>query len=153
MTIVGITGHRALASPTAVRSELDTVLSSVPPPLVGISALAAGADQLFAQAVLFAGGALEVVVPARDYRSTLPPASRLTFDNLVDAATVVTPLDYEHAGNPAYLAAGLALLDRSDLLIAIWDGLPSRGSGGTADMVRHARELGIPVQVIAAARA
>lgn len=152
MTVVGVTGHRALASPVTVRDALDVALAAVPAPLVGISALAAGADQYFAEAVLAAGGGLEVVVPARDYRATLPVADRATFDHLLDAATVVITLDREHAGDAAYLAAGLELLDRCDLLIAVWDGLPSRGAGGTADMVRRARALGLPVQVITAAR-
>jgi hypothetical protein len=153
MTAVGITGHRSLADPAAVRAALDAALASVLAPLLGITALAAGADQLFGQAVLAAGGDLEVIVPSADYRSTMPASSRGVYDTLVDAAALTTTLEFEHAGNPAYLAAGLELLERCDLLIAVWDGLPSRGAGGTADMVRRARAQGIPVQVITAARA
>ena len=173
MTVVGITGHRALADPVAVRAALDELLVSltrppaasyadapqpaplglIPSPLVGVTALAAGADQLFGDAVLAAGGTLEVIVPSRDYRDTLPADSQGTFDRLVDAAALVTTLDHDHAGNAAYLAAGLELLDRSDLLVAVWDGEPSRGSGGTADMVARARSRGLPVRVVRAARA
>jgi hypothetical protein len=46
------------------------------------------------------------------------------------------------------MAASEALVARSDRLVAVWDGEPSGGWGGTADVVAHARGTGIPVQVI-----
>jgi hypothetical protein len=33
-------------------------------------------------------------------------------------------------------------------LCAVWDGLPARGYGGTADVVAYARQHGKPVHVI-----
>ncbi len=153
MTTVGITGHRDLEDDALARSEIDAVLAGVDAPLIGVSALAAGADQIFADAVLDAGGVLEVIVPAHDYRISLEPQDRLVFDRLVESAQSVLTLDYPHAGSGAYLAAGLEMLGRCDLLVAVWDGEASRGDGGTADMVRRARELGIPVAVIDAVRA
>ncbi len=50
----------------------------------------------------------------------------------------------------AYRAAGVATLDRSDLLIAIWDGGPSRGTGGTVDVIGTARARGMPVLRVSA---
>ena len=47
-----------------------------------------------------------------------------------------------------YGPAGAAILDRSDMLLAVWDGSPSRGPGGTADMVTQARIRGMPVLII-----
>jgi hypothetical protein len=44
--------------------------------------------------------------------------------------------------------AGKVVVDRSSVLVAVWDGQPSRGLGGTADVVRYARERGVPVEVI-----
>ncbi len=46
------------------------------------------------------------------------------------------------------MAANRHLLRHADLLYAVWDGRPARGWGGTADVVREARELGLPVEVI-----
>ena len=43
---------------------------------------------------------------------------------------------------------GRAVVDRSSVLVAVWDGQPSRGLGGTADVVAYARERGVPVEVI-----
>ena len=44
--------------------------------------------------------------------------------------------------------ASRAMLDRADRLIAVWDGKPARGYGGTADVGALARDLDIPVTVI-----
>jgi hypothetical protein len=43
---------------------------------------------------------------------------------------------------------GRAVVDRSSVLIAVWDGQPSRGLGGTADVVTYARQRGVPITVI-----
>ena len=37
--------------------------------------------------------------------------------------------------------------DRSSVLVAVWDGQPSRGLGGTADVVAYARQRSVPVTV------
>ena len=53
MTNVGVTGHRALADPDSwswVRAEIDVAIDDLAVPLVGISSLAGGADQVFAEA-------------------------------------------------------------------------------------------------------
>jgi hypothetical protein len=44
--------------------------------------------------------------------------------------------------------ASIEMLQRADRLFAVWDGLPARSFGGTADVVDHARVLGLPVTVI-----
>lgn len=152
MTIVGVTGHRALADAAGIRLAITTALSAVERPLIGISTLAAGADQLFAEVVLSLDGELHVIVPGRDYRAALPPDSRAAFERYLQAATAVTTLDIDIVDSDAYLRAGLAMLDRCDLLVAVWDGEASRGEGGTADLVRLARERGLEVQVIPAVR-
>ena len=51
----------------------------------------------------------------------------------------------------AYLDCGLETVNGSDLLIAVWDGEPARGKGGTADVVEYARSIGRPIIVIDAA--
>jgi hypothetical protein len=44
-----------------------------------------------------------------------------------------------------YATIGSMLVRQSDLLIALWDGCPPRGAGGTADVVKEARASGVPV--------
>ena len=43
-----------------------------------------------------------------------------------------------------YLAAGCRVAALADLLLAVWDGEPARGRGGTADVVAFARRNLIP---------
>ena len=45
----------------------------------------------------------------------------------------------------AYEAVGRAVLNQSDLLLAVWDGEPEQGRGGTGAVVEEALQRGIPV--------
>jgi hypothetical protein len=134
--LVGITGHQKLSERCArlVRVEMDNILARADAPLVGLTSLAAGADQIFADAILSAGGQLSVVLPSDNLESS--------FECLTERARFRTLLDR------AYWSAGQAIADRSEVLIAVWDGEPARGLGGTADVVRYARERGKEVHVI-----
>jgi hypothetical protein len=148
VTRVGVTGHRGLPPDTAqlVREQIDRVLPAHDPRgLVGVSCLADGADQIFADAVLRAGGSLEVVVPAREYRDRLPPDSHAEYDRLLAKAAAVHRLDYDDSNAEAHMAASAALVDMVDHLIAVWDGQPARSYGGTADVVAYATEHAVPV--------
>jgi hypothetical protein len=46
------------------------------------------------------------------------------------------------------MEASKAMIGQADELYAVWDGLPARAYGGTADVVTYAREHGMPVRVI-----
>ena len=125
----------------------------MPRPLVGMSGLAAGADMLFARALLELGGRLEVVLASRSFASSLPAHARGEFRRLLSRAGRVDVVGGGRPGPGAYAAAGRAMLSRAGVLIAVWDGGPSRGRGGTADLVASARAHGIRVRVISASRA
>jgi len=148
---VGIVGHRLLPDATAslVREALREWLASRDPrSLVGISTLADGADQLFAQAVVDLCGTLEVIVPAAAYRAGLPEQAQSSYDDLLRQANDVYQLDFRESTAEAHMAAGRELVNRSDVLLAVWDGQPARGFGGTADIVTYARSRMVPVHVI-----
>lgn len=51
-----------------------------------------------------------------------------------------------------YATLGQMLVRQADLLIALWDGAPARGPGGTAEVVSEARRSGVPVVWIDPAR-
>ena len=117
--------------------------------MVGVSCLARGSDQIFARVVLERGGAIEVVLPATDYRERKVKPDNLTeFDNLISRARVVRTLPFDQTDKDAYMAASEELLDSVDSLIAVWDGNPSGSYSGTADVVAAARERGLPVTVV-----
>jgi hypothetical protein len=116
--------------------------------LTGISCLADGADQIFARAVVELGGALRVIVPAARYRAGLPETAHPEYDRLLAQAAGVRQLPFKESTSESHLAASQLMIDGADELYAVWDGLPARGYGGTADVVAYAREREVPVRVL-----
>jgi hypothetical protein len=150
MTRVGITGHRDLRDPTRrlVSAAIATQLGRFRP-LKGISCLAEGADQVFAEQVLKAGGALTAVIPAADYsRGFATSAGKATYRQLRARAQDVVELPFPAPSEEAYWAAGQRVVGLADVLLAVWDGTPSRGVGGTADVVAFAGQRGVPTTVV-----
>jgi len=150
MTNVGITGHRRIPDEALdhVTREIGDVLRRMAGPIVGYSSLAIGADQIFAQTVLDTGGELVAVIPCREYETTFAPSDVPAYESLLARATITTILDYPAPTDEAYMAAGEQVVENSDIVIAVWDGLPANGLGGTGDAVRHARNLGKSIIVI-----
>ncbi|MFG2140167.1 hypothetical protein [Streptomyces sp. NPDC048650] len=154
MRTVGVTGHMDLAEGTdaLLRDALGEVLGELAAGahgLVGVSCIAPGADSLFAEAVLACGSELSVVLPFRDYRRSLDDEEhRARFDRLMEAASHITVMPYPEASLTAFEAANTELLQRAEILIAVWDGEPSEKGGGTAAVVAQAREAGMPVHVV-----
>lgn len=151
MTTLGISGHQEIP-PLAfatVRKGISQILGEVARPLIGVTSLAAGADQVFAEEVLVSGGSLHVVVPSRSYEASFNSRSALAaFRRLLAAAEKVEYLDFQEPSETAYLAAGKRVVDVCEVLLAVWDGQPARGRGGTADIVDYARRSGKGVRVI-----
>src|SRR5579885_3690456 len=113
--------------------------------IVLYAALARGADQLFVHVALDLGVPVEAVLPCAEYESLFPSGKALTeFRRLLHACRVTHQLPIQLCSNEAFLAAGEWIIDHSDLSILAWNGLPSRGRGGTGDMASYARSLGRP---------
>ena len=150
MVRIGITGHSNLTDATAglVAGELREILREERDDLVGVTCLARGADQVFAQVVLELGGSLEVVLPAADYRDRkVKPDNAAEFDALIAGASVHT-MPFTESNRDAYMAASEHVLSIVDRMVAVWDGGPPGGHGGTADVVEAARNRGLDVTVI-----
>jgi len=148
---VGITGHSNLTpdSVPVVADALGKVLADFGDPVVGVTCLARGADQIFARVVLDTGGEIEVILPAADYRDRkVKPENCAEFEALLSRASRVNVLPFETSNRAAYMAASEAVLDGVDHLVAVWDGEPSDARGGTADAVATARERGVPVMTV-----
>jgi len=143
--LVGISGHQRLPQDDDwewVRGELVTCLRATPA-LVGVSSLAIGADTLFARVVLELGGLLSVVLPFHDYENRFnSPEERVEYRTLVRQASTIEVLHRSGADEEAYYAAGRRVADLSELLIVVWNGKPAGGLGGTADIVKYARQRG-----------
>jgi hypothetical protein len=152
MTHVGGTGHQGLPPGTVQLVDWalrDKLVRYAPRDLLGVTMLGPGADQLFARAVLDVGGLLYVVIPAAKYRDSFEDEdARRGYNELMERATYSERLEYVESTEEAHMAGGRAVVDNSDVLVAVWDGKPARGHGGTADVVAYARERGVPVEVI-----
>jgi hypothetical protein len=132
-----------------VRERIDRVLGEFDGELTGVTCLAFGADQIFAQSVLDVGGALEVLLPAADYRDQRVWAEHLpVFDGFLTRATKVEIMPFSESGPEAYAAANSRMLRGVDALLAVWDGEPAAVRGGTGDAVAEAERLQVPVTVI-----
>lgn len=151
MTTIGCTGHQTLSPLTRrrVAAALATQIAKVEDDLVGLCSLAAGADQIFAHVLLASGGRLHAIIPCQDYAGTFgDEATRQEFQRLLSAAHEVTELPFSEPSEEAFMAAGRTVADRCDLLLAVWDGQPAAGLGGTADVVSHATGRGKPVKIV-----
>lgn len=114
-----------------------------------ISALAEGADRLLVEAAP-PEWRLQAILPfppdvyQRDFTE---PNSRQTLDDLLtradrQAGTVI--LDGDRSAEVAFGPVGTAVCLNSDVLIAVWNGLPGK-PGGTGDIVNLGIRLGVPV--------
>lgn len=151
VTRIGITGHREIpeAALSAVRSGIRAELLGRPAGTLALSSLAAGADQLFAEIALESGLQLTAVIPGMDYETHLGDDQvRDAYRRLLKCCAAREQLPYERTHEEAYYAAGRYIVDHTDRVIAVWDGAPSRGLGGTADIVDYARMTGVPVTVL-----
>lgn len=144
---VGITGHQRLEDSEAwtwVARAMRDELAKIEPPLIGVTSLAVGADQLLARLVLEAGGTIHAVLPFADIERSFSAEDLPAYRELVSQATVEV-LYTQGTDEDAYLAAGHKVVGLSDIVLAVWNGKPAKGKGGTADIVAYALHRGVPL--------
>lgn len=153
MTRLGITGHQSI--PEVAHSFVtDALIREIEGAahggkLWGITSLAVGADQVFAELILRSGGSLHVIVPSARYENTFnADEERARYEALLNAATELERLQFDEPTEEAFFAAGRRVVDLCDTLLAVWDGKPSRGLGGTADVVKYAESSGRHVAIV-----
>ena len=156
--VIGVTSHRDLppadteAVRAAVRQLFGELRQSWPSlPLVVLSALAEGGDQLVAEEGVALGARLIAPLPLprelyiEDFED---PLARTRFEALCRQAEVlVLPVrkgrSHREVGNPGaardqqYAQAGVYIASHCHILLAIWDGQASDRLGGTAQIVRY----------------
>ena len=157
---IGVTGHRWEGdAPGTVAEDVAAAIhrvlalcanspsSSALTPTV-VSALAEGADRLVARQVLaHPRSRLEAVLPfapdvyCEDFTSE---ASRREFTDLLARASTTTIVPCGESRDLTYRSAGVEVVMRSDVIVAVWDGT-SGDTGGTAEIVCVARARGLPL--------
>jgi hypothetical protein len=147
MARIGITGHQRLEDPTAwpwVEEVVGRELDAAAAPVVVVTSLAVGADQLIARLGIARGATVHAVLPFAEIERTFSAEDLQAYRGLVRQASVEV-LQTSGTDEDAYLAAGRRVVELSDVLIAVWDGNPAKGRGGTADIVGYAITSSVPV--------
>lgn len=141
--IAGVSGHRDLGEAAAiawVRGAIDVELQRHAV-THGMTSLAEGADQLFAQLLASHGIPFDAVIPCDGYDETFTtPSALASFQDLLARASKIHRLPFVTPTEEAFLAAGKWIVNHCELLVAVWNGLPARGLGGTGDIVAYAQE-------------
>jgi len=148
---VGFTGHRKVPYETKSRQVIRDFLARQKEShhgiLCGISSAAAGGDQLFAESCLELNIPLRILLPrpAEQFRADFEEASWQRTVRIMEKAISVEVTGRHEARNEQYYDCGIQTVAESQLLVALWDGLPARGAGGTQEMVSYARKTGHPI--------
>lgn len=153
--VIAVTGHRKFSkgdAPVAalVRAEMERLARRFPDaPAVVITALAEGADRMvadIAREVLGARVHVSLPMPAEAYEMDFADAaSKRRFRAMVKRAdeVVTGPIlskgrawrSWTEERNHQYAWGGAYVAANADVLFAVWDGKPARGTGGTAHVV------------------
>jgi len=115
------------------------------PGLAALSAIAEGADTLFAEAALELGIPLQIVRPFADYAADFETeVARERYEKLRAAARTERKLVHKERSDKAYGAAMSWIVANSDVVMIAWDGLPADGPGGTGSAVELVIKLNRP---------
>ncbi len=112
-----------------------------------LSSVALGGDLLFAESCLELKIPLRVFLPMpkEQFRDDFDPETWEHVESVLRSALSVEVIGTGTEKPERYYETGIETARQSQLLIALWDGLPSRGFGGTSDVVDFALKQSRPV--------
>jgi hypothetical protein len=154
---IGVTGHRYLDELDKVMMGVENVIQRILETFLDsdfriLSSLAEGADQILAKRLLLVPNThLWVPLPLseeeylKDFGVT---RSKEEFIHLLRKAERIIKLPEMDNREDCYEAVGKFIVKNSNILIAIWDGKPAQGKGGTAEIVALARTHNLPLAYI-----
>lgn len=155
--VVGFTGHRHLTNAAVIAEAMRTALRALRAEASGewiaLSSVAAGGDMLFCRQALELGHVWHCILPlpTAEFKKDFSDAEWREVEALLPRAEQVRVIAENGEREDAYLDAGMETVNACDVLLAVWDGEPARGKGGTADVIAYARELNKPLILIDAA--
>ena len=172
---LGVTGHRTLNDTEILRGTIRRIFDEISRsyrntghPEVRfsvLSPLAEGADRLVVEEAFKRdeNTVLHVVLPLtqsdymqdfhtresrEDFKRLLKKAKHFHAVRKTSLNEISLPEMRAQARKEAYDETGKYVVDHCDVLIALWDGEPARGLGGTAHIVEYARNSQRPVYLI-----
>jgi len=148
---IGFTGHRNLKDEHKLRQQIRDFLREQKTAFEGIvydvSSAAAGGDQLFAESCLELEIPLRVLLPrpAEQFREDFDGVSWQRTERILKDAVSFEVVGGNQSRKEQFYDCGIRTVAESQLLVALWDGQPSRGAGGTQEIVSYAEKIGHPV--------
>jgi hypothetical protein len=148
---IGFTGHRTLDDEANCRKLIFDFLKreklSASGLVYGISSVAAGGDLLFAESCIELELPLCVLLPmpAEEFKKDFNATDWARAEAVLSKAASVEVTSGEQSRDECYYECGIETVQQSRLLLALWNGEPSQGLGGTEDIVSFAQQTGKPV--------
>jgi hypothetical protein len=148
---IGFTGHRSIEDEDQCRRWILDFLrrqkTSTVALVYGVSSVAAGGDLLFAESCIQLALPLCVLLPLplEEFRQDFTPADWSRAEQVLSKAASVEFTAGNQSREECYYECGIETVQQSRLLLALWNGEPSQGLGGTEDIVSFARGIGRPV--------
>jgi hypothetical protein len=140
--IAGITGHQNLGDRGTISWVENCLMQEIPKYHItkGLTCLAIGADQLFAEVLEKFYISYIAIVPCDGYNQTFDTerAQKNYHSYLIKADDTVN-CNFPAPSEEAFYAAGKYIVDHCDILFAIWNGKAAKGLGGTGDIVEYAK--------------
>lgn len=157
---IGISGHRDLeiSKIKEYKKEIKILLQKISDEypdkeVIIISPLADGADRLAVYAARELGLRYDVLLPMpleyyemdfddisyREFMELFYGARSSESVPLCDGASYKDIAEYSPYRDRQYLRAGEEIIDRSDAMIFLWDGVVNEKIGGTSDIYRYAK--------------
>lgn len=140
--IAGITGHQNLGDQETISWVEDCLIQEIPKYHItkGLTCLAIGADQLFAEVLETFYIPFIAIIPCDGYEQTFnKKITQESYFSYLSKAEDTIKLNFPEPSEEAFYAAGKYIVDHCDILFAIWNGKAAKGLGGTGDIVEYAR--------------
>jgi hypothetical protein len=148
---IGFTGHRALGDEARcgkmIFDFLERKKATASGLVYGVSSIAAGADLLFAESCIQLELPLCVLLPLQveEFRKDFDEASWSRAERVLSRAASVEVSNGNPSRDECYYECGIETVQQSRMLLALWNGEPARGLGGSEDVVAFAKGIGRPV--------
>jgi hypothetical protein len=109
--------------------------------------VASGADLLFSESCIQLKIPLRVLlpIPKDKFQKDFDVATWTRAEQVMAQAISVEVTGNDELREERYYECGIQTVQQSQIMLALWDGRPSRGTGGTEEIVTFAKKMGRPV--------
>lgn len=145
---IGFTGHRSLPDEAMCRKLIYDFLAekkgSTTEILYGVSSVASGGDLLFAESCITLNIPLRVLLPLpqEDFRKDFDASTWSRAEQAMRSAISIEVVGNDDLREERYYECGLETVQQSQLLVALWNGQPAQGLGGTGEIAAFAGRIG-----------